>query len=91
MKIEITEKGLYMATKDGEQEVAVGTVIECEKFPDYMAGKARILENSADKALTTGEDIDALRARYEAVTGNKAQANMKPETMLAKIEAATKK
>jgi hypothetical protein len=92
MKIEITENKVFAAGKDGkDQPVPKGTILEVKDFPGHLFGKARIVEEDPAPGLTTGEDLEALRAEYEKVTGNKAQPNMKPETMRAKIEEALKK
>lgn len=91
-KVEITEKGVYMATGEqgqAEQPVPVGTIVDTktENVPAYLVGKCKIVGDAAGKVLQMNDlDVEALRAEYEQLFGEKAPGNMKPENLKKKIE-----
>ncbi len=94
MKIEITQSGVF--NKDG-QELTIGTVIECDgdQMPTYLIGKAveadskRVaITNPAENAIAEDlDEITALRAEYNDLTGGHADKRWKEDTLREKIEA----
>ena len=96
-KVEITQKGVYMATgKKGQSEqlVEVGTVIDTktDEVPGYLIGKCRVVGDAGGKSLQANEpDVEALYAEYEKLTGEKLPADLKVEDVAKKLEEAKSK
>lgn len=97
MKVEVTQKGVFMATgKPGspEQHVEKGAVLDfpgAKTIPGFLVGKCKVVDAEDDgKTLIAGSaaELEALRAEYEKVLGKKAHPDMKPENIQAAIEKA---
>lgn len=94
MKIEITENKVFMAGKEGEkdQPVPKGTILNVDKFPGHLVGKARIVEESAGKKLVTGEDeLKKLQAEYKALAKKEAPKDLDADGLKAAIAELSKK
>lgn len=100
MLIEITRRGVYRGT--GEM-VPVGTQVEVPDGFTGWANKYRVVSSGAGKTLEVAtpdhmfeevdemlaqDKLDALRAEYERVTGEKPHGRKKADTLREEIEEA---
>ena len=93
MLIEITRRGVYRSA--GEM-IPVGTQVEVPDNFTGWANKYRVVSSGAGKTLEVAtpepqiddSELDALRAEYERVTGEKPHGRKKLETLREEIEAA---
>lgn len=84
MKVKITEKGVYEPTKDGDQEVPVGTVIEVGKeLPQALVNKCIIIGKEPEDAVavTNEDDIEAVRAEL-----TRLEVQFHPQTGIEKLK-----
>lgn len=95
MLIEITRRGVYRSA--GEM-IPVGTQLEVPDDFKGWANKYRVVSSEQGKTLevaTPGpvpqqddSELDALRAEYERITGEKPHGRKKADTLREEIEAA---
>ncbi|NHK29186.1 hypothetical protein FF098_014795 [Parvularcula flava] len=83
MQIEITAGGIYRATKEGSEEIPVGTVMTVSKEPVQWKGRYRIIGKGGDTMVvnpaTDGGREKAIRDAIMGLSEDDFTAQGKPE------------